>query len=172
MSHYTPASVARFLPLLAAALPALAAAQGVVGPETCKACHPGAHAAWREGPHARAYDILPERSRKDPRCLGCHAPDLELGLAGVTCEACHGPGAAYSARYVMRDAELARAVGLVDPGERTCLACHTESTPSLEKFDYAAKLRLIAHPDLPPPAPPPPERPAAPKPARPAGTGR
>lgn len=143
----------RLLALLAV-LPALAAAQGVVGPETCRACHPGAHAAWREGPHARAYDILPERSRKDPRCLGCHAPQIAQGLSGVSCEACHGAGAVYSARHVMRDPELARAVGLVDPDEKTCLACHTESTPSLERFDFAVKRRLVAHPDLPPPAVP------------------
>jgi hypothetical protein len=162
MSHYTPASLTRLLALLAA-LPALAAAQGMVGPETCRACHPAAHAAWREGPHARAYDILPERSRKDARCLGCHSPQSAQGLSGVTCEACHGPGAVYSARHVMRDAELARAVGLVDPDEKTCLACHTESTPSLERFDYAKKRKLIAHPDLPPQAPP--ELPARARPA-------
>jgi hypothetical protein len=46
----------------------------------------------------------------------------------------------------MRDAELARAVGLADPGERTCLGCHTESTPSLGKFDFSRKVKLIAHP--------------------------
>jgi hypothetical protein len=45
----------------------------------------------------------------------------------------------------MRDRELARAVGLVDPGERTCAACHTESTPSLGRFEYARKLPLIEH---------------------------
>jgi hypothetical protein len=158
--------VNRPLALLAVLLPAAAAARDLVGPETCKACHPGAYAAWREGPHARAYDILPERSRKDERCLGCHAPDSEGGLSGVTCEACHGPGAFYAARYVMRDAELARAVGLVDPGEKTCLACHTESTPSLERFVYEKKVRLIAHPDAPPPAAAPPPA-TAPAPATP-----
>jgi hypothetical protein len=66
-------------------------------------------------------------------------------VSAVSCEACHGPGAIYAARYVMRDAELARAVGLVDPGEKTCLACHTDSTPSLEKFVYQKKLPLIVH---------------------------
>lgn len=45
----------------------------------------------------------------------------------------------------MRDPELARAVGLRDPGERTCLRCHDESTPSLERFDYGRKLPLIEH---------------------------
>jgi cytochrome c5 len=137
-------------PLVAAALlaaaPLVASAAGdKVGPETCKACHPMAYARWRAGPHARARDSLPERSRSDPRCLSCHAPNLEDGLAGVSCETCHGPGRVYSAVYVMRDPELARAVGLVDVGEKTCSGCHTESTPSLERFDYRRKLELIEH---------------------------
>jgi formate-dependent nitrite reductase cytochrome c552 subunit len=119
-----------------------------VGPETCKACHPAAYETWRASPHARARESLPERSRNDKRCLSCHAPDLEDGLAGVSCEACHGPGRAYSAPYVMRDPELARAV------ERACAGCHTDSTPSLVKFEYARKLPLIKHWDDPPAAPP------------------
>lgn len=148
----------RKLPVLLAAV-ALALAGGAraadtVGPETCKACHPAAYEAWRVSPHARARDTLPERSRGDKRCLSCHAPDVEAGIAGVSCEACHGPGRAYSAPYVMRDPELARAVGLADPGERTCAGCHTDSTPSLVKFEYARKLPLIKHWEDPPPAPP------------------
>jgi hypothetical protein len=63
----------------------------------------------------------------------------------VGCEACHGPGRLYAARYVMRDAELARALGLVVPGEKGCLACHGESTPSLQRFDFARKVKLIWH---------------------------
>ncbi len=137
--------MSRSLALLLFAVPALAAGADLVGPESCKACHPAAYAAWREGPHARALDSLPERSRKDKRCLSCHAPDLAAGVAGVTCEGCHGAGSVYEARYVMRDPELARAAGLQDPGEKTCAACHTESTPSLEKFQYARKLPLIQH---------------------------
>jgi hypothetical protein len=135
----------RHLLALAALVPALALAGELVGPETCKACHPAAYAAWREGPHARALESLPERSRADRRCLSCHAPAAEAGLAGVGCEACHGPGRLYAARYVMRDAELARALGLVVPGEKACLACHGESAPSLQRFDYARKVKLIRH---------------------------
>ncbi len=135
----------RTLGLLAAVLPALAAAGDLVGPETCKACHQAAYDAWKEGPHARALESLPARNRKDPRCTSCHSPDTDKGLAGVSCEACHGPGGFYAAGYVMRDRELARAVGLADPGEKTCATCHTESTPSLTRFDYAAKLELIRH---------------------------
>ena len=127
--------------------PAVALAGDLVGPETCKACHPVAYASWREGPHARAQESLGERNRNDRRCLSCHAPAAESGLAGVGCEACHGPGRAYAASHVMRDEELARALGLTVPTERTCAACHTESTPSLERFDFQKKLRLIAHPE-------------------------
>ena len=150
---------------LAAALfaPAASRAADTVGPETCRACHPSAYEAWLASPHARAREALPERSRNEPRCLSCHAPDLQDGLAGVTCEACHGPGRVYAAPYVMRDPELARAVGLQDPGQKTCTGCHTESTPSLERFEYERKLALIRHgKEPPPPPPPPPARPAAP----------
>lgn len=139
--------------LLAVAAVAPALAADTVGPESCKACHAAAYEAWKASPHARARESLPERSRDDARCLSCHAPQAGDGLSGVSCEACHGAGRLYSARYVMKDAELARAVGLVEPGERTCLACHTESTPSLERFEYARKLPLIHHREASPPAP-------------------
>src|SRR5512136_2167973 len=131
MSHYTHGPVNRslaraLLPAALLLLPAAPRAQGYVGPEACKGCHPSAHAAWRETAHARAQESLPPKSRKDPRCLSCHAPEAEKGLSGVTCESCHGPGQHYAARHVMRDPELARLVGLVLPDERTCLRCHTE----------------------------------------------
>ena len=130
---------------LAALLPALAAAADLIGAETCKACHPAAWEAWRDGPHARALASLTEAQRADRRCTACHAPDADKGVAGVTCETCHGGGRVYAQAYVMRDRELARAVGLVDPGERTCLGYHDESAPSLSRFDYARKLPLIDH---------------------------
>jgi hypothetical protein len=137
--------VRHVLAIAIALLPALAPASDLVGPETCRACHPAAYASWREGPHGRALEGLPERSRADRRCLGCHAPAAESGQAGVSCEACHGPGRLYAASYVMRDDELARALGLVVPGEKGCLACHGESTPSLQRFDFSRKLKLIRH---------------------------
>jgi hypothetical protein len=140
--------------VLAALAPPYAHASDKVGPETCRACHPTAYAAWLATPHARARESLPERNRSDARCLSCHAPDAEDGLAGVSCESCHGAGRLYAAPYVMRDAELSRALGLLDPGEKSCLACHTDSTPSLVKFEYERKLALIAHGREPPPPAP------------------
>lgn len=157
---------------LAAALallaPAIAGAADTVGPETCRACHPSAYEAWAASPHARARDSLPERSRSEARCLSCHAPEAQEGHPGVSCESCHGAGRVYAATYVMRDAELARAVGLLDAGPKTCAACHTESTPSLERFEYQRKLALIRHGKeaaAPVPAVPAP-RPAAPSPRK------
>ncbi len=69
--------------LLAAVVPSLSHAGDKVGPETCKACHPSAYEAWVATPHARARESLPERSRGEARCLSCHAPDQDDGLAGV-----------------------------------------------------------------------------------------
>src|SRR5512147_3136840 len=126
MRHYTPGPVTRpsvqppcpvprALFLLAAwalvaGIPTAVSAQTThaggsakVGPETCKACHPAAYEIWRNGPHARSVDGLPVQSRKDPRCLSCHSPDADDGLAAISCESCHGAGGLYSAPYVMRD---------------------------------------------------------------------
>ncbi len=146
MAHYTHGPVSttrRLLAAIALAAPLAAGAADPVGAGTCKACHPVAFEVWRESAHARAMASLPERSRSDPRCTTCHAP--EPGQAGVSCEACHGNGGLYAQAYVMRDRELARALGLVEPGERTCQRCHDESAPSLSRFDYARKLPLVRH---------------------------
>jgi hypothetical protein len=158
--------------LLWALVPSSSHAGDKVGPETCKACHPSAYEAWLATPHARSRESLPERSRSEARCLSCHAPDADDGLTGVSCESCHGGGRLYAAPYVMRDAELARALGLADPGEKTCLGCHTDSTPSLVKFEYARKIALIRHGKEPPPQPPPPPRKAEPKKPEPPKQGR
>jgi hypothetical protein len=45
----------------------------------------------------------------------------------------------------MRDSELSRAVGLLDPGQKSCLVCHSAEAPSLTPFDFAAKVKLIDH---------------------------
>jgi hypothetical protein len=132
------------LALLLIAPAALAA--DFLGPESCKACHPAAYAAWQNSKHARALQTLTATQQKDPRCLSCHAPDAaDQHLANVTCETCHGGGQYYSASYVMKDPELARLVGLTDPSEKTCRACHDASSPSLRPFNFVEKLKLIDH---------------------------
>jgi hypothetical protein len=129
-----------------AVLPPSALGADFVGAESCKACHPAAFAAWRTSKHARAFESLSAQQKGDARCASCHAPDLrEQKIAGVTCEACHGGGQYYAPQYVMKDPELSRLVGLVDPSERQCRGCHDASSPSLRPFEFAEKLKLIDH---------------------------
>ncbi|MFZ5445779.1 MAG: cytochrome c3 family protein [Myxococcota bacterium] len=135
------------LAVLSIALGSLAAlAYDFLGSESCQACHPDAWAAWQATSHARSRDVLSAQQQKDMRCLSCHSPNqVDQKVAHVSCETCHGGGQYYSAQFVMKDPELARLVGLVDPGEKSCRACHDGSSPSLKPFDFAAKLKSIDH---------------------------
>jgi hypothetical protein len=46
----------------------------------------------------------------------------------------------------MRDAELAKAAGLVAaPDARACAMCHDDSTPSMRPFDPATAMQAIDH---------------------------
>jgi hypothetical protein len=117
-----------------------------LGPESCKACHPAAFDAWKSSRHAHAKESLSPAQQKDARCLQCHSPnEADQRVSAVSCETCHGGGQAYSPAYVMKDAELARLVGLVDPSEKSCRNCHDASSPSLRAFDFVQKLKLIDH---------------------------
>lgn len=134
----------RLLPLLLA-VSTVAGAADFVGPESCKGCHPAAYTAWQQSKHARALDSLSEAQKKDARCLSCHAPDQAQGVANVSCETCHGGGQYYAPAYVMKDPELARLVGLVDPSEKQCRTCHDASSPSLRPFSFVEALKAIDH---------------------------
>lgn len=139
-------AAARALVALLLSVPVLALAADFVGPESCKGCHPEAYAAWTQSKHARATDSLGEAQKKDARCLTCHAPDqAERAVAHVTCETCHGGGQYYVPGYVMKDAELSRLVGLVDPSEKGCRTCHDASSPSLTPFNFVEALKAIDH---------------------------
>jgi Cytochrome c554 and c-prime len=125
---------------------AAALAADFLGPESCKACHAEAYAVWSTSKHARSLESLTREQQKDPRCVACHAPNLtEQKVGGVSCETCHGAGQYYVPSYVMKDPELARLVGLLDPGERSCRSCHDASSPSLKPFDFTAKLKAMDH---------------------------
>lgn len=117
-----------------------------IGAETCRSCHPDAYAAWVDSPHAKAFTRLKQEERENAQCLQCHARDVSSGgEAGVSCETCHGAGEHYWPAYVMRDAELSRAVGLVVPDAKSCISCHDGSTPSLVPFDVDQAMRAIDH---------------------------
>ncbi|HVV81949.1 MAG TPA: multiheme c-type cytochrome [Kofleriaceae bacterium] len=132
--------------LAAAALALLAGARGdYVGSATCGTCHPRELAAWQRTAHARAVTALPART--SARCFACHgtgdAPVGRAYFAEVGCEACHGAGGHYAVDDVMRDAPLARALGLADvtsPAGRAavCARCHTGRGTRLQPVDLSA----------------------------------
>lgn len=117
-----------------------------LGPESCKSCHAEAYFTWKQSKHAHALDVLSSQQQKDARCLTCHSPNAQdQGITQVTCETCHGGGQSYAPVYVMKDAELARLVGLLDPSEKSCRTCHDAASPSLKPFDFVDKLKLMDH---------------------------
>lgn len=131
---------------------ALASRRDWTGSTACGTCHPAQLAAWQATRHARTRDRLP--ARPEPRCLGCHgtgeAPAGPAVAIEVGCEACHGAGAAYAEDDVMRNAPVARALGLVDltiPKHRAavCGQCHARSTRGTP-FDLNAPVHPVTPP--------------------------
>lgn len=107
---------------------ALGAAAGpaFVGAGKCKMCHKLQYDSWTATPHARATESAKasKQWRFEPACLACHATNRDEALAGVQCEACHGPGSDYQFNQVMKDRQKAVAAGLVIPTQATCDGCH------------------------------------------------
>ncbi len=71
-------------------------------------------------------------------------------LKNVGCEICHGPGSEYKKKKTMTaifTGEISGTeLGLLEVTEKTCLKCHNERSPSHKPFDYATRLKEIAHP--------------------------
>ncbi len=98
------------------------------GVENCKMCHPDIHTDWSKSRHAKAFELLVDvGEEKNPKCLTCHATGYGKGgftdttatpdLAGVTCEACHGPGADHNGDK----SKITRV-----PAVTVCAGCHQQ----------------------------------------------
>ena len=100
-----------------------------LGDTSCSKCHPEVARRWGQTVHASAMETLVAKGRQsDPACIPCHATGYgrpggfrEMGttpwLAGVQCEACHGPG---SFHVVNHGALPYGSVSALD-----CVRCHT-----------------------------------------------
>lgn len=88
--------------------------QTFVGTKNCASCHLDQFLTWRDTKHAKAFDILPAKYKKDASCLKCHTTghgektgfkdiDSTPNLTGASCETCHGPGS--------KHAEIAKSFG-------------------------------------------------------------
>ena len=78
------------------------------GEALCVRCHFRHTRLWKETAHVGAVDKVPARYKDDATCVACHATgagqqggyvtiEKTPKLAGVQCEACHGPGADHAA---------------------------------------------------------------------------
>jgi hypothetical protein len=104
--------------------------QEYAGTDNCKMCHPDTFDEWSKSKHARTFELLVNvGEEKNEKCLPCHSTgfgkggfvDAEKtpGLAGTTCEACHGPGADHmgDATKIQREPSV----------KKTCGACHQKA---------------------------------------------
>jgi hypothetical protein len=146
-----------------------AKAPAFVSNKTCAMCHKGAakgeiYEKWLASKHAKAFANLPAEGKTNPKCFACHttgagktggydpAAKNAVDLEGVGCESCHGAGSDYKSIHG-KDKAKALTLGMVDPTEATCKACHAGAVPeghkALAKFDFAASKAKIEH-KLPP----------------------
>ncbi len=97
-----------------------------IGAAKCKMCHKIQYDSWAQTKHAKATDDAKASTKQkfEAACLTCHATNKDEALAGVQCEACHGPGSDYKSLSVMKDVAKAKAAGLVIPTQETCNRCH------------------------------------------------
>jgi hypothetical protein len=105
-----------------------------------------------------------------PECLSCHvtgwgtptgyqltvdpldkkAVKVNEDLANVGCESCHGPGSEYKSKKVMvaisDGTTKGSTVGLTTITAETCTVCHNKKSPTYKPFDYAVRVKEVAHP--------------------------
>jgi hypothetical protein len=129
------------------ALVAQAADHTYIGAKKCKMCHKVQHTSWLETTHAKATEHAKASTDREftADCLECHATNSDEALAGVQCEACHGPGSDYKGMKVMKDQAASVAAGLVIPSQATCDTCHNGEDHATKKVlaDEAANPKAI-----------------------------
>lgn len=140
-----------------------------LGYDRCKGCHAKQFVSWKEGSMgAEAFEALKPGERaeskvdagldpnkdytNEPECLRCHATgygkpggfinaDETPDLAGITCEACHGPGESYW-KVMAKKRRTYTLVNLVKKGyfppeQPICDQCHTPGCPmDSDSYDY------------------------------------
>src|SRR3954468_7381326 len=135
--------------LLVLCLAPAAWASDLVGSASFRSCHAEAYRIWAAGPHAPAAQTLTPEQRQQTLCLQCHSRDEQRAgqadVQGVSCETCHGGGRFYQPAVVMRDKELSRLFGLVDPTPQSCMVCHGGASPSVKPFDVKEAMQRIDH---------------------------
>ena len=104
----------------------------------------------KDSVHLGPDTLVVDGKDKDRSCVGCHSVGFgepggpcktsdvaRLGLGGVQCESCHGPGSKHAATSDPRD--LVRV-----PDEALCRSCHhVPHIPTTDSFVMRERLRRI-----------------------------
>ncbi|HPF41357.1 MAG TPA: multiheme c-type cytochrome [Phycisphaerae bacterium] len=125
-----------------------------VGSTRCGDCHKTVHTNWMATLHAGALETLEAIGQgTNENCIGCHVVGFgqEGGfvdrattndLAGVGCEACHGPSKAHVDE--IENVALRPAKNLA---ASVCGQCHTgEHHPTFEEWETAGHAHVTEHP--------------------------
>lgn len=123
-----------------------------VGAAKCKMCHNKEKEGkffddWSKSHHAKAFDLLKDDEKKDPKCQKCHTTGFgEPGgfvsmedkasakMVGVQCEMCHGPGGLH--QKSKKDNVIPHAW---EPNAKTCEKCHNPESPTWKEDRYTTK---------------------------------
>jgi len=116
-----------------------------VGNEKCAPCHSDNHKSWQDTRHAKAIDSLKKTGQEGlAACVKCHVTGYEKDggfldyeitpeMAGVQCEACHGPAGKHITNPMGEKP-------VRTPGEALCRECHTQGQDP--GFNYEEKSKL------------------------------
>ena len=137
----------------------------LISVKKCAMCHKKAdkgnqYGKWQSMKHSKAYALLGTEEAKavgaklgidDPqtsgKCLKCHSTayffteELQTEVVklenGVSCQSCHGPGADYKKKSIMKSLEESIANGMVHPAkEKSCTLCHNDTGPTWDPKRY------------------------------------
>lgn len=123
--------------------PAAPAGQTYIGTKECASCHFEQFMAWRQTPHAKAFEIMPAKYQADATCLACHTTGYGAAtgfkslketpnLVANSCEGCHGPGSKHAEvaktfgqkkLTPQEEAQVRDTIYLMQP-KNVCVECH------------------------------------------------
>lgn len=117
---------------------ALHPAPAVTSPQGCGDCHAQEFQEWATSTHAAAtfdpiFQLYLQEARQPGECFACHATGYSMAtgqflLAGVSCEACHGP---YSPDHPSETMVIARSPVM-------CGECHPRTLEEWRTSDHGA----------------------------------
>lgn len=139
-------------------------------PQRCRECHEAEFAAWSNTTHAQAsfdpiFQLYLQQVEQPGECFSCHTTGYNTNtgqfvLAGVTCEACHGPYRAEHPQESMVIATSAEMCGSCHPStlvewqssrhgqvDVTCIDCHEVHTQHTREAVTTNALCATCHQD-------------------------